>query len=90
MPAWNEARRAGGRSRNKALAERAAPGNSNVAIPMAAQRWKAGVCVYCGKKGRLRVGRMAISGNVYFCAKHAAQYHDDKAWEAKYKREMGL
>jgi hypothetical protein len=91
MPAWNEARRAGQRSRTKAQAERAAgASDTKVAIPMAAKRWQEGVCVYCASNRKLRVGRLAISGNVYFCADHVKQYEDDKAWEEKYKKEMGL
>jgi len=91
MPAWNEARRAGGRSRNKVQAERAAGAmDTKVALPQAAKRWTDGVCVYCGGNRKLRVGRLAITGNVYFCAKHAEQYKGDKAWEEKYKKTEGL
>jgi hypothetical protein len=90
MPAWNEARRAGQRSRNKAQAERAAPSTSKVALPQAKERFEKQVCIYCQGKGGLRVGRLAITGNVYFCKKHKAQYESDKNWETKYKRETGL
>jgi hypothetical protein len=64
---------------------------TKVALPMAESRFTAQVCVYCAKKGpRLRTGRLAITGSVFFCKKHEVQYYADKDWEEKYKRQEGL
>jgi len=74
----------------KAQAERAAPGGTKVALPQAKERFKAQVCVYCRGRSGARVGNLPIAGPVVYCKKHATQFESDKAWEAKYKREMGL
>ena len=77
---------------SRAMKERTGQGQgTNVALPLAKARFKAQVCVYCGKQGpRLRTGLLAISGPCWFCREHEGQYQEDKAWEAKYKLQEGL
>ena len=90
MPAWSEARRAGKESRNKALAARASSSGTKAVLPQAKERWRKQICIYCAGRVGARVGYLAITGPVIFCQKHKKQYDDDKAWEEKYKRELGL
>jgi hypothetical protein len=80
-PTWSEARHLGRQASAGALAERAAPSDPSEPIPRAAQRWAAGVCVYCGAGSGLRVGALAITGKVYFCRNDARQFYADKKWE---------
>ena len=73
------------------MAERGSSRDTQVALPLAAERFTMQVCLYCGAKGpRLRTGLLAISGPCWFCKEHEGQYQSDKSWEAKYKLEEGL
>jgi len=93
MTKWRPVRRyraAVIRPARRSMKERTGQGTF-VPLPRALARFEAQVCVYCRKKGpRLRTGSLAISGPVFFCKKHEAQYQDDKAWEIKYKKQEGL
>ena len=90
MKAWSVARRCGRQALAGALAERAAPGGTNVALPQAKERFEAQVCIYCCGKAGLKVGYLSITKSICYCKEHGEQYQSDKAWEAKYKLEMGL
>ncbi len=80
-PPWAEARHLGQAADMGALAERQPPPSPSEPLPRAAKRWAAEECVYCGNKSGLRVGVLAITGNVHFCGKHRVQFYDDKKWE---------
>lgn len=80
-PPWSEAKRLGQALSMDVLAARVPPPSPAVPLTRAAQRWAAGICVYCGNKNGLRVGVLAITGNVHFCRKHRVQFYDDKKWE---------
>lgn len=80
-PAWSEARRLGQASNMDALAARVPPPSPGEPLPRATERWAAEVCVYCGGKRKLKVGVLAITGNVHFCKAHRAQFYEDKRWE---------
>lgn len=80
-PAWSEAKHLGQASNMDVLAARVPPPSPADPLPRAAQRWAAGTCVYCGGKSKLKVGVLAITGNVNFCREHRSQFADDKRWE---------
>lgn len=80
-PAWSEARHLGQAADMGVLAARVPPQSPGEPLPRATERWAAGVCVYCGGKSKLKVGVLAITGNVYFCKAHRAQFYEDKRWE---------
>ncbi len=80
-PAWSEARHLGQALNMDVLAARVPPPSPADPLPRAAERWAAEVCVYCSGKTGLRVGSLAITGNVHFCPAHRAQFYEDKEWE---------
>ncbi len=80
-PAWSEARHLSQSANMDVLAARVPPPSPADPLPRAAERWAAEVCVYCGSKSKLKVGVLAITGNVHFCKMHRTQFHDDKRRE---------
>ncbi len=80
-PTWSEARHLGRQANAAALAERSAPPNPAEPLPQASQRWEAGHCIYCSGSSGLRVGVLAITGNVYFCGEQRVQFYADKKCE---------
>lgn len=59
-PPWAEARHLGQAMNMDVLAARVPPPSPAKPLPLAAERWAAEVCVYCGNKTGLQVGSLAI------------------------------